>query len=215
MTEPLDREEIKRAYLAGDRLRAEAEGRTWDEGKAREVFDQFLTSERHEALGIDATAVNVGGQVLMDAARKDWEQATPDERRPWQALARSVLARVQAVKSPSRSHRVHGTRAKYNGDGCRCSRCTAANTEYLDALKERKDSGQPPLVPSGRSQAFLRVLEIQGYGPSALSNEIECSYSTLTDIRAGRSKSVHPETENEIIRFAKKMAQRNPGEGTS
>lgn len=207
MATNLSREEIKCSYLAGERLRAEREGHVWDATKAEQTFDQFLTAERYDALGVTDTATDAGAEVLMKASRKNWDAASPSQRLPWQKLTRAVLTQVREAKKTSTSWRAHGTRTKYNKDGCQCDQCTEANTEYLVELKAQKEAGHPPLIASRRTRSTLRALELRGYTPYIISKEIDCSASALTDVLSGHAPSVRPETEEKIIRFAREKTQ--------
>lgn len=204
MTEPINREQMKSSYLAGERLRAQEEGREWDEHEAGAAFDQFLTSERYDALGITPEVVDAGARVLMRVSRMPWSDASPRQRAPWQKIMRDALVQVREIKKASESKRSHGTRAKYNKDGCHCPPCSDSNIFYLADLDERKAAGEAVLVPSGPSQSRLRALSATGFILADVAKEMGYAASSISDIESGHAKMVRPKTEEDIRRFTQK-----------
>lgn len=211
MTEPISREQIRRAYLAGERLRAQTEGREWNEREAEGVFDEFLQAERYDALGVTPDVVDAGARILMRVSKISWDSAFPAQRAPWQKIMRDALVKVRDIKKASESKRSHGTRAKYNKDGCHCPSCKRSNVDYLADLDERKAAGNVPLVPSGPSRERLRALTLAGFNLTSLAEELGYASSSISDIASGHAKMVRPETEDDIRRLtqSKGRAQRS------
>lgn len=210
MTRAISREQALQSYLIGEQIRAKQNGQEWDAEHATERFKALLVAERFDALGVDQATVDLGASVLMNATRTKWENATREQKAPWQRAFHAALVAIRDHKKDAISVRAHGTRAKYIKDGCHCPDCTGANTQYLQDLKARKKAGERPLIPADRSRAILQALIRRGRSLESLAQSLGHAHSSITNIANGSAKSVHPEMEEEIIRLHQQLPHRTP-----
>lgn len=208
MTRAISRERALQSYLIGEQIRAKQNNQEWDRERAVARFEALLVAERFDALGVDQATVDLGASVLMNATRTKWENATREQKAPWQRVIHAALVAIRDHKKDAISVRVHGTRAKYIKDGCLCPDCTAANTQYLQDLKDRKKAGETPLVPAGPSQSALRAMTYKGHRLTDIADALGYAHSSIIDIASGHAKSVRPETEEKIVRLARQTPSR-------
>ncbi|WP_375502668.1 helix-turn-helix domain containing protein [uncultured Jatrophihabitans sp.] len=134
------------------------------------------------------------------------------------------LARRRAERAASgtrrncrhkRTHHIHGTRAAYVKDRCRCRRCTRANTaESRTSHRERTYGRWEPYVDAGPARERILALREAGFGLRRIAKLANVSTTTLRAIidtspdgRMPRDK-IRPETAEAILAVSTERASR-------
>ena len=91
--------------------------------------------------------------------------------------------------------RLHGTRAKYVVEKCRCQDCRRANTAYQTVREKRKayelfGAIAPALVPADEAGKYLRLLRRNGVGLRRIRELTGLSRSSLDKLAKGRRQRV-------------------------
>lgn len=96
----------------------------------------------------------------------------------------------------SRGRRLHGTRAKYVVDGCRCHRCRQANTAYW---RERRRRPGPALIPAAAVRDHLRWLQERGVGRRQVAALSGVPESVVAGVRSGGRRRVSIATADRLL----------------
>lgn len=89
----------------------------------------------------------------------------------------------------------HGTRTSYLY-GCRCARCTEANTLYQ---RQRKADPAPKRIPIARAKRHLERLARLGYTRDTIAESSSVDRTMVYRIMSGRCSFLHRETEARIL----------------
>lgn len=114
-----------------------------------------------------------------------------------------------------RAHHVHGTRAAYVKDRCRCKRCTRANTaDSRTSHRERTYGRWEPYVDAGPAREHILALREAGFGLRRIAQLADVSTTTLRamidpypDGHDPRTK-IRPETADAILAIRPERAAR-------
>lgn len=114
-----------------------------------------------------------------------------------------------------RTRHVHGTRAAYVKDRCRCRRCTLANTtESRTAHRQRTYGRWQPYVDAGPVREHIQLLREAGFGLRRIAELADVSTTTVralldsrTDGREPREK-IRPETAAAVLAITPEPADR-------
>jgi len=104
------------------------------------------------------------------------------------------------------AHHLHGTRAAYVKDRCRCTPCRAANTAASNAHHRERTFGRPsPFTGAGPTRAHIQRLRGDGIGIDQIAKLTSISTGYLRELvygRAGRPRiqRVRPETAQRLLR---------------
>jgi hypothetical protein len=125
--------------------------------------------------------------------------------------------RVRRECIHSGAHHVHGTRAAYGKDRCRCMACTAANTAASRRMTRERTFGRwQPFVNAGATHRHITALREAGIGVERIAQLSGVSVShvrELADPRQGESpatRRVRPITAMRILSVAIDDASRAP-----
>lgn len=96
--------------------------------------------------------------------------------------------------------RLHGTRAKYVIDKCRCDECRRANREYR-ALADRQIAyGRwEPYADASQTRAHIEELRHAGMGLRQIAKASGVGRTALTKIATGERRKVRTETAQSIL----------------
>ncbi len=97
----------------------------------------------------------------------------------------------------------HGTVSRYTNYGCRCDECKRVKVLAHQELKVKRHLGTVFFVSPARSREHLLELQRQGMGCRAIADITDLGYNTLVRIRGGKTKRVHPRTEEKILAVEK------------
>jgi hypothetical protein len=112
---------------------------------------------------------------------------------------------------------VHGTRAAYVKDRCRCTDCTAANTAAGRAVHRAQAFGRwRPFVDAAPVREHIRALRASGIGVEQIAMLTDISTSHVRELaEPGRDgnpgvRRVRPETAHQVLRIRVDQANRAP-----
>lgn len=104
---------------------------------------------------------------------------------------------------------VHGTRACYVHDKCRCYPCNYANTQYVAGLTKDLLYGRDRLVDAGPARTHIRTLQSAGLGWKTIAARAGLAPSVINNILWGRplpddtrrppTRRITPDTEARIL----------------
>jgi len=112
-----------------------------------------------------------------------------------------------------RSQHVHGTRAAYVKDRCRCTDCTAANTAASRTANRQRTYGRwQPLVDAGPVHDHLVALRAAGIGVERIASFADMSVSHVRKLAApGRAHPrIRASTATRILNVSVDDAHRAP-----
>nr|WP_243851376.1 helix-turn-helix domain containing protein [Modestobacter marinus] len=112
-----------------------------------------------------------------------------------------------------RSRHVHGTRAAYVKDRCRCPDCTAANTAASRTADRQRAYGRwQPLVPAGPVHEHLVALRAAGIGVERIAMLTDMSVSHVRELASPRrgDRRIRPDNATRILRITIADADRAP-----
>jgi len=112
-----------------------------------------------------------------------------------------------------RSQHVHGTRAAYVKDRCRCTDCTAANTAASRTANRQRAHGRgQPLVDAGPVHDHLVALRAAGIGVERIATLADMSVSHVRELAAPRRahRRIRPTTAARILNVGIDDANRAP-----
>lgn len=125
--------------------------------------------------------------------------------------------RVRRDCTHPRARHVHGTRAAYVKDRCRCTDCTAANTAAGRAVQRAQTFGRwRPFVNAAPVREHIRALRAAGIGVEQIAVLAGISTSHVRELadpgRNGnpRIRRVRPETAHQVLRIRVDQANRAP-----
>jgi hypothetical protein len=126
--------------------------------------------------------------------------------------------RVKRDCTHPRARHVHGTRAAYVKDRCRCADCTAANTAAGRAVHRAQAFGRwRPFVDAAPVHEHIRALRAAGIGVEQIAVLAGISTSHVRELgrhgRDGRDpgiRRVRPETAQRVLRVRVDQANRAP-----
>ncbi|RFU20592.1 helix-turn-helix domain-containing protein [Geodermatophilus marinus] len=126
-------------------------------------------------------------------------------------------SRVRRDCTHPRARHVHGTRAAYVKDRCRCTDCTAANTASGRAVHRAQTFGRwRPFVDAAPVREHLRALRAAGIGVEQIAMLAGLSTSHVRELaNPGRDgnpgiRRVRPETAHQVLRVRVDEANRAP-----
>lgn len=112
-----------------------------------------------------------------------------------------------------RSQHVHGTRAAYVKDRCRCPDCTAANTAASRTADRQRAYGRwQPLVPAAPVHEHLVALRASGIGVERIATLANISVSHVRELAGPRrgDRRIRPCTATRILRITVDAAEGAP-----
>ena len=116
-----------------------------------------------------------------------------------------------------RTHHVHGTRAAYVRDGCRCAQCRAANTAASNARHRERTFGRwHPLIDATAAREHIQALRAAGIGLDQIAKLAGVSASHVRRLLYHRRddqqpiQRVRPETAERLLRVDVSAANRAP-----
>jgi hypothetical protein len=125
--------------------------------------------------------------------------------------------RVRRDCTHPRARHVHGTRAAYVKDRCRCTDCTAANTAAGRAVHRAQTFGRwRPFVDAAPMREHIRALRAAGIGVEQIAMLAGISTSHVRELAGtGRDgnpgiQRVRPETAHRVLRIRIDQANRAP-----
>lgn len=140
-------------------------------------------------------------------------QATERARRRVQR----AQARVRRDCTHPRAQHLHGTRAAYVKDRCRCTDCTAANTAAGRAVHRAQAFGRwRPFVDAAPVREHIRALRVAGIGVEQIALLAGISTSHVRELAdPGRNgnpgiRRVRPETAQRVLCVRTDQANRAP-----
>jgi hypothetical protein len=114
---------------------------------------------------------------------------------------------------PTKKKIEHGKRGTYVR-GCRCDKCTLANTEYGQNLKDRKRLRKPIQPPMTPISALASVTNIRTSEPPQERTEPgEVEVAVIAEMKALSAASKHPGVVASVIAMARILD--NPGAVTT
>ncbi|RBY83261.1 helix-turn-helix domain-containing protein [Blastococcus sp. TF02A-30] len=126
-------------------------------------------------------------------------------------------SRVRRDCTHPRARHVHGTRAAYVKDRCRCTDCTAANTASGRAVHRAQTFGRwRPFVDAAPVREHLRALRAAGIGVEQIAMLAGLSTNHVRELaNPGRDgnpgiRRVRPETAHQVLRVRVDEANRAP-----
>jgi hypothetical protein len=131
--------------------------------------------------------------------------------------AQRAQGRVRQGCTHPRARHVHGTRAAYVKDRCRCTDCTAANTAAGRAVHRAQTFGRwRPFMDAAPVRDHIRALRAAGVGVQQIAMLAGISTSHVRELgKPGRDgnpsvRRVRPETAQRVLRIRVDQANRGP-----
>jgi DNA-binding NarL/FixJ family response regulator len=119
-----------------------------------------------------------------------------------------------------RANHVHGTRAAYNRDRCRCVPCTHANTRdhqrrvrHLAAA--RWNGADPVWVHPVATRRRLQALGAAGWSTTQLALEMGVSRSAIAYLRNARQDRMRATTATDVATLYERLWWRTPPDGSA
>ena len=129
---------------------------------------------------------------------------------------RTQTGSTRSCRHPRTAH-VHGTRAAYVRDGCRCPHCRAANTAASNARHRERAFGRwHPFIDAAPTREHVQTLRAAGIGLDQIAKLAEVSASHVRQLiyqrRDGRPpiQRVRPATAERLLRVHVSTANRAP-----
>lgn len=145
-------------------------------------------------------------QGLADAALR--RHSCERTRRISERQARGTTRRAIVDRSPKpcrhKAGHVHGTRACYVFDKCRCLPCAKAQREYENRRLRERAYGRARLVDAEAARDHVRQLMAQGMGRRRIAEVAGVKTSTITRLLYGiravpPSERIKPQTEQALL----------------
>jgi hypothetical protein len=131
--------------------------------------------------------------------------------------ANRARTRVKRECTHVRGHHVHGTRAAYVRDGCRCTDCTAGNTAASrTANRERTYGRWQPFTDAEPVRQHLTALRAAGIGVERIARLAQTSVSQIRELAAAANgdaplpRRIRPSTAARILSIDIADANRAP-----
>jgi hypothetical protein len=131
--------------------------------------------------------------------------------------ANRARTRVKRACTHVRGHHVHGTRAAYVRDGCRCTDCTAANTAASRTANRQRSYGRwQPFTDAEPVHDHLVALRAAGIGVERIAHLAETSVSQIRQLAAPANgdapvaRRIRPRTAARILSIDVADANRAP-----
>jgi hypothetical protein len=112
---------------------------------------------------------------------------------------------------------LHGTRATYVRDGCRCTDCTAANTAASRTVNRERSYGRwQPFTDAGPVRQHLTALRAAGIGVERIASLAGTSVSQIRELAAAADgdtplpRRIRPSTAARILSISVADANRAP-----